>query len=183
AGKASPAVIQPSLAPAARHVHRPARARGGLPPPGIDCTSMRTHHVVALVAALVSPAVAQSFQMPAHFQAVPLPPVFDTPVDLVFASDGTLFVVEKPGRVRVLDPSGIDQGPLFIDLVAEVNNDWDRGLLGLALAPHWVPDGGGRSWVYLLYTVSPIPPDDNGYNGDSKYSFSRLTRYRAIMQG
>src|SRR5262245_20156327 len=156
---------------------------GGPVPPGIDCTSMRIHHAVALLAALAAPAAAQSFLMPAHFQAVPLPPVFDTPVDLVFAPDGTLFVVEKPGRVRVLDPSGIDQGPLFIDLVAEVNNDWDRGLLSLELSPNWVPDGGESSWVYLLYTVSPVPPFDNGYNQDSKYSFSRLTRYRSVLSG
>jgi PKD repeat protein/glucose/arabinose dehydrogenase len=144
---------------------------------------MRTAPTAALLAALALPAAAQTFLMPAHFEAVPLPPVFDLPVDLSFAPDGTLFVTEKAGRVRVLDPSGTDQGPVFIDLVAEVNNDWDRGLLSLALSPGFVPDGGDSSWVYLLYTVSPTPPSDNGYNGNNKYSFSRLTRYRAVLSG
>jgi len=144
---------------------------------------MHTKLAVALVALMGVPVAAQTFTMPAHFEAVTLPGSFNTPVDIVFAPDGTLFVVEKPGTVRVLDPAGVEQGLVFIDLVAEVNNDWDRGLLGLALHPDWVPDGGGNSWVYLLYTVSPVPPSDNGYNTNQKYSFSRLTRWHAVMSG
>ncbi len=138
---------------------------------------------VALVVLMGLPAAAQTFTLPAHFEAVPLPDTFSTPVDLVFAPDGALFVVEKAGMVRLLDPAGVQQAAPFIDLVAEVNNDWDRGLLGLALHPGWVPDGGATSWVYLLYTVSPVPPNDNGYNGNQKYSFSRLTRWRAVPSG
>jgi glucose/arabinose dehydrogenase len=132
--------------------------------------------------ALSLSAAAQLWQMPAHFQAVPLPPVFTLPVNIVFTPDASLFVVEKVGSVRLLDPSGDDQGLPFIDLVAEVNNNNDRGLLALALHPGWVPDGGPTSWVYLLYTVSPVPPNDNGFNSGNKYSFSRLTRYRAVTQ-
>lgn len=139
-------------------------------------------HLRALSAwlALSLSAAAQLWTMPAHFQAVPLPPTFTLPVNLVFTPDTSLFVLEKIGRVRLLDPSGIDQGQPFIDLIAEVNNNNDRGMLALALHPGWVPDGGPTSWVYLLYTVSPVPPNDNGFNTAQKYSFSRLTRYRAI---
>lgn len=125
-------------------------------------------------------AAAQEAALPPHFQVVPVPGNFIVPVCLTFAPDGSLFVVEKPGTVRLLDPAGALQPELFIDLQAEVNFDWDRGLLALALQPNWVPDGGPNSWVYLLYTVSPVPPGDNPWNGDDKFSFSRLTRYRAV---
>jgi glucose/arabinose dehydrogenase len=133
-----------------------------------------------LVLALSLPAAAQAWQLPAHFQAVSVPGTYSLPVNLVFTADGSLFVVQKAGLVRLLDPNGNDQGLPFIDLVAEVNNNGDRGLLALALQPGWVPDGGPNSWVYLLYTVSPVPPNDNGYNTNQQYSFSRLTRYHAI---
>jgi glucose/arabinose dehydrogenase len=144
---------------------------------------MRIPRPACAVLALSLAAAAQTFSMPAHFQAAPLPGTFSTPVGVEFAPDGSLFVIEKPGKVRLLDPAGVEQGVAFIDLVAEVNNDWDRGLLGLALHPGWVPDGGASSWVYLLYTVSPVPPADNGFNTNSQYSFSRLTRWRALSAG
>ncbi|HZJ71976.1 MAG TPA: PQQ-dependent sugar dehydrogenase, partial [Planctomycetota bacterium] len=89
------------------------------------------------------------------------------------------FLLQKPGIISVLDPAGTLQAAPFLDLSAEVNNDWDRGLLGVALHPGFLPDGGATSWVYLLYTVSPVPPNDNGFNQNNQYSFSRLTRYRA----
>ncbi|HND54624.1 MAG TPA: PQQ-dependent sugar dehydrogenase, partial [Pirellulaceae bacterium] len=101
-------------------------------------------------------------------------------VGLVWAADGTMFVVEKHGFVRVLTPGEQLQGLPFIDLSAEVNNNGDRGLLGIALSPGFVPDGGANSWVYLLYTVSPVPGQDMTYNQNNQYSFSRLVRYRAI---
>jgi hypothetical protein len=44
----------------------------------------------------------------------------------------------------------------FIDLRDEVNKDGDRGLIGVAVHPGFLPDDGPTSWVYLLYTVSPV---------------------------
>ena len=147
-------------------------------------------HLAALPAAVllatsaVAPgSAAQAFSLPPHFEAVPVPGTYNLPVGLTFAPDGTAFVLQKPGLVSVLDPAGQPQAAPFLDLSAEVNNDWDRGLLGLALHPGFVPDGGAASWVYLLYTVSPVPPIDNGFNQNSKYSFSRLTRYKATTGG
>jgi glucose/arabinose dehydrogenase len=128
-------------------------------------------------------ALAQSFALPSHFQAVPLPGTWNLPVGITFTPDGKIFLLEKPGVVRVLDAAGVAQGAPFLDLTAEVNNDHDRGLLGIALHPGFVPNDGSTSWVYLLYTVSPVPPNDNGYNQDNKYSFGRLTRYKATTSG
>jgi len=138
--------------------------------------------VIALLGA--APARGQ-FSLPPHFQAVALPGVYNLPVNLTFTPDGTrIFLLEKPGVVRVLDgSSGIAQAAPFLDLSAEVNNDHDRGLLGIELHPGFVADGGPTSWVYLLYTVSPVPGQDLGYNQNQMYSWSRLVRYRAVTSG
>jgi glucose/arabinose dehydrogenase/PKD repeat protein len=131
-----------------------------------------------------APAAAQ-FVLPAQFQATALPGTYNLPVNITFTPDGgRIFLLEKPGVVRVLDGStGAAQAQPFLDLTAEVNNDHDRGLLGIELHPGFVPDGGPASWVYLLYTASPVPGQDLGYNQGSKYSWSRLTRYRAVTAG
>jgi glucose/arabinose dehydrogenase len=140
--------------------------------------------LLALALLLAATAGAQ-FVLPAHFQATPLPGTFNLPVSIAFTPDGSrLFLLEKPGTVRVLDATtGAAQLLPFLDLVAEVNNDHDRGLLGVALHPGFVPDGGPTSWVYLLYTVSPVPGQDLGFNQQQKYSWSRLTRWRATSNG
>ena len=132
--------------------------------------------------ALSLSGTAAAIDLPDGFEAVPLPGVFDVPLGLTFAPDGTIFILEKAGRVQVHDGTMLQSQP-FLDLMDEVNNNGDRGLLGIALHPGFLPDGGPSSWVYLLYTVSPIPGTDLAYNEDNRYSFSRLTRYRAVTAG
>lgn len=140
------------------------------------------HAGVALSIPL-SIASAQVFGLPPHFQAIPLPGTFNLPVGLVFAPDGSMLVLEKTGRVMAADAQGHAQVAPFLDLADEVNNDHDRGMLGVALHPGFVPDGGAHSWVYLLYTVSPVLGQDFGFNQQDRYSFSRLVRYRAVTSG
>ncbi|NND71611.1 MAG: PKD domain-containing protein [Rhodothermales bacterium] len=93
---------------------------------------------------------------------------FDTPVGVTFASDGRIFVVEKRGRVYIVE-NGVKLSTPFIDLEAEVLNHWDRGLLGFALDPDF--DNNGH--VYLLYTF------DRDGTGDYQRQDvgARLTRY------
>lgn len=121
-------------------------------------------------------------QWPQHFESLTVGPQLDYVEGLIFAPDGTALLLEKPGQVRVMRDGVLQVAPLA-DLRAEVNNDWDRGLLGVALTQQFQPDGSEQSWIYLLYTVSPVPGQDNGFNQNQKYSFSRLTRYRVITQG
>ena len=139
-------------------------------------------HVFSLIVGLAAASVACAIELPAGFQAVPVPATLHTPTGFVFASNGTMFVIEQRGTVRVHDGT-TQQAVPFINLAAEVNKDGDRGLLGIALHPGFVPDGGPTSWVYFQYTVSPVPGQDMGYNEDDRYSFSRLTRYRAVTNG
>jgi len=124
------------------------------------------------------PLAADDLGLPPDFEAVPLPGVFDKPTDLAFASEGSLYLSQQSGLVWRLDPTETLQPLSVLDLTDEVNHNHDRGLLAIALHPGFVPDGGPTSWLYLLYTVSPVPGQDTTFDQDDMYSFSRLTRYR-----
>ena len=70
----------------------------------------------------------------------------EVPWALAFASDGRLFVTERPGRLRV-----ISQGRLVAEPLAtlEVAQSGEAGLMGLALAPDF--DRSGQ--LYVCYTA------------------------------
>jgi glucose/arabinose dehydrogenase len=144
-------------------------------------TALRSR-LFLLVAGLAAAGFAHGVGLPVGFEAVAIPANLTIPTGFAFARDGTIFIIEQAGVVRVHDGTS-QQGAPFIDLTAEVNQNGDRGLLGIALHPGFAPDGGPRSWIYLQYTVSPVPGRDLTYNQDNRYSFSRLTRYRATTNG
>ena len=67
----------------------------------------------------------------------------DQPVDIANAADGTgrLFIVEKPGRIRVLQDSELSSVP-FLDITGRVGSEGsEQGLLGLAFHPDYVRNG------------------------------------------
>ncbi len=79
-----------------------------------------------------------------------------------------LFVVEKTGRIKILDlGSGATRAAPFLDLSGEVNAAGEQGLLGLAFHPDYAANG--RFYVYLStasgdaevrrYAVSAADPD------------------------
>jgi quinoprotein glucose dehydrogenase len=85
---------------------------------------------------------------------------------LEFAADGRLFLTEKAGRVRIVNPDGsLDPMPWVSvqDVTAEIR---ENGLNGLALHP----DFPAEPWVYVMYTV------DRG--GDQVTN--RVSRFREI---
>ncbi|TAJ23367.1 MAG: PKD domain-containing protein [Planctomycetota bacterium] len=131
------------------------------------------------IAALALPLRAQ---WPAHFEALPVGPAIQGVVGFAFAPSGSAIAWTKRGGVLVLH-DGVPQSAPVVDLIAEVNNDWDRGLLGVALQPGFQPDGSEQSWIYLLYTVSPVYGQDVPVVPQGPYSFSRLTRYRVHAPG
>ncbi|GEM_PF-1956008 len=79
------------------------------------------------------------------------------PTTIAFANDGRIFIGQKDGKVRVFE-NGVLLPTPFIDLTNEVNNYWDRGLLGIALHP----DFPTTPYVYLLYTYDPPEAVDDG---------------------
>jgi glucose/arabinose dehydrogenase/PKD repeat protein len=124
---------------------------------------------LAAALALV-PAAAHAVTLPAGFTAVQVAPSgsWDKITGLAFAPDGRLFVIEKRGRVHVVE-NNVKVEPPFLDLELDVLNNADRGLLGIALAPDFARTGH----VYLLHTADP----DRDGSDDEGSSFGRLVRY------
>ncbi|MEQ9409730.1 MAG: PQQ-dependent sugar dehydrogenase [Fuerstiella sp.] len=71
------------------------------------------------------------------------------------AADGTIFVAEKEGRVKVVQ-NGQIVGTL-IDMTDEVDSIQDRGLLGIAVDPQFDQNG----FIYLQYVADLTPGDDS----------------------
>ncbi len=94
---------------------------------------------------------------------------FTAPTTVVPTPDGRLLVAEKGGRVWIVEEGA---AALVIDLSAEVNDAGERGLLGMAIDPGFEENG----WLYLAYTVDPIPgqPDEPG----ETVTFARVVRYQ-----
>ena len=104
--------------------------------------------LVAMLALLGQGGAASAQTLPAGFQ---LDTVFSgrtQPVAVRFAPDGRVFVAEKSGLLYAYD-SVLDPTPtLVIDLRVQVHNFWDRGMLGLAVAPGFPAD----PTLYVSYT-------------------------------
>src|SRR5204862_803403 len=108
--------------------------------------------VVAMVlgAAVVSqaqPGPAGASTLPTGFRDSVVLSGLTNPVVLQFAPDGRIFVGQKNGVIKVFQ-SLTDTNPVtFADLSGEVDDYWDRGLLGLALPPNFP----ASPYVYVLY--------------------------------
>ncbi len=64
------------------------------------------------------------------------------------SDDPRLFIVEQPGRVRVLD-GGVLRSEPFLDITDRVRDGGERGLLGLAFHPVYAANGH----FYVNYTA------------------------------
>jgi glucose/arabinose dehydrogenase len=124
--------------------------------------SARVWRALIVAAAVVSGAalVTQAGQGPAAASTLPtgfrdsvVLSGLTNPTVLQFAADGRIFVGQKNGVIKVFQ-SLTDTNPVTVaDLSAEVDDYWDRGLLGLALDPNFP----ASPYVYVLYTYdAPI---------------------------
>jgi glucose/arabinose dehydrogenase/PKD repeat protein len=103
--------------------------------------------LVMIAALVVSPMpAAQSAPLPG-FQESTVFAGLTNPTVVRFAADGRVFVAEKRGVVKVFDSLTDTTPTVFADLNVNVYNFWDRGLLGMALAPNFPTD----PYVYVLY--------------------------------
>ncbi len=91
---------------------------------------------------------AEAATLPAGFQESTVFSGLVNPTVVRFSSDGRVFVAEKRGVIKVFDSLSDTSPDVFADLNANVHNFWDRGLLGMALAPNFPTDPS----VYVLYT-------------------------------
>ena len=111
---------------------------------------------MVLGAALVAQAgsgPAAASTLPAGFRDSVVLSGLTNPTVLQFAPDGRIFVGQKNGVIKVFQ-SLTDTNPVtFADLSGEVDDYWDRGLLGLALPPNFP----ASPYVYVLYAYdAPI---------------------------
>jgi glucose/arabinose dehydrogenase len=64
------------------------------------------------------------------------------PVNVASAGDGRLFIVERVGRIRILDESGQLLEQPFLDIQDTVMTRFlEQGLLGLAFHPNYAENG------------------------------------------
>jgi glucose/arabinose dehydrogenase len=94
---------------------------------------------------------------------------FQAPVYLTApAGDARLFVVEQPGRIRVIENGNLLPEP-FLDLTGKVKYGGEQGLLSVAFHPDYARNG----YVFLDYT------DVNGDTQIERYKVSGSDRNRA----
>jgi glucose/arabinose dehydrogenase len=107
---------------------------------------------VALGLALVPSPAGASTEPPGFHDSVALSGL-NNPTVVQFASDGRIFVGQKNGVIKVFQ-SLTDTNPVTVaDLSGEVDDYWDRGLLGLALDPNFP----ASPYIYVLYAYdAPI---------------------------
>ena len=109
--------------------------------------------VVSLAVLLPAAAAPAAATLPPGFQQTAVLTGLDQPTAVRFARDGRVFVAEKSGVVRVFDGLGDPTPAVWADLSTQVHDFWDRGLLGMALAPDFPADPS----IYVLYTYDADP--------------------------
>jgi glucose/arabinose dehydrogenase len=96
----------------------------------------------------VERSTAAAATLPTGFQEQVVFSGLTKPTSFQFAADGRVFVAQKNGVIKVFDNLGDPTPAVFADLSARVDEFWDRGLLGFALAPTFPADPS----VYVLYS-------------------------------
>ncbi len=106
---------------------------------------------------------------------------FIQPVQIDFDETGRMYVVEKGGKIWLVE-GGVKSTEPFIDLSDEVAYHGDHGMLGFVPDPNFYDNG----YFYLYYVVdnyhllnadSPTyDPTENAYN---RSTIARVTRYQA----
>jgi glucose/arabinose dehydrogenase len=86
---------------------------------------------------------------------------FNQPVDITHANDERLFIVEKGGRIKIVNPDGTILPTPFLDIDARVESRaGERGLLGLVFHPDYETNG----FFFVNYT------DNSGDTQVSRFS-------------
>lgn len=109
--------------------------------------------IIPAALAYPAPAGAQSDDevfAPAGFVVEPVIEKLDGPTAFAFAPDGRIFVTQKSGVVRSFADGRLLREN-FLDLGAEVNYAYNRGLVGIALDPGFP----AAPYVYLAYAYQP----------------------------
>ena len=110
----------------------------------------------------VPPSTASSFPNPDHYIWNTVLAVLERPVDIQHAGDERLFIIEKVGRIRVVQAGTLVDFP-FLNIIDRVGSGGnEQGLLGLAFHPSYAENG----LFFVNYTDK---------NGDTVVSRYRVT--------
>src|SRR4051812_31779979 len=114
----------------------------------------RIQFVLFLLSVLVA-QIAHAATLPANFQESTIYTGLLYPTVVKFASDGRVFVAEKSGLIKVFASLTSTTPTILADLRPQVQDYWDRGLLGMELDPGFP----ARPYVYVLYALDKNPAD------------------------
>ena len=115
-------------------VNKPLLALVGVCAASVSCGENPVTEEEPVSRRLRAELIADGFEAPVHLSAPP--------------SDPRLFVVEQPGRIRIVDPGGIPRATPFLDIADRVRCCGERGLLSVAFHPAYSSNG----WFYVNYT-------------------------------
>jgi len=109
--------------------------------------------LIAAVLSQVGPGPAGAATLPTGFRDTVGLSGLTNPTVLQFAPDGRIFVGQKNGVIKVFQ-SLTDMNPITVaDLSTQVDDYWDRGLLGLAVPANFPTN----PYLYVLYAYdAPI---------------------------
>ena len=86
--------------------------------------------------------------------AIPFASGLNKPVAIENAGDSRLFVVERPGVIKIVDSGGSVLPTPYLDISTRVDDTFgEQGLLGLAFHPQYSQLG----YFYVYYTIDPGP--------------------------
>ncbi|HCK22635.1 MAG TPA: hypothetical protein DHW15_10885, partial [Bacteroidetes bacterium] len=93
----------------------------------------------------------------------PIASGFVSPLHITHPGDERLFVLERQGRVRIIDEAGDVLATPFLDIDDQIESGYqERGLLGMAFHPDYASNG----YFYVSYT------DNSGNSVISRFSVS-----------
>lgn len=76
---------------------------------------------------------------------------FNSVVEMAHAGDSRLFVVEKTGKIKILQPDGSTNSVPFLDVSNLISNGGEQGLLGLAFPSDY--QTSGRFYINFTNTA------------------------------
>jgi glucose/arabinose dehydrogenase len=110
-------------------------------PPGDPGTSVPTDVPATTQTPPTSATAVKTFPDPNGYDWQQVASGLQRPDDLQIAGSGRLFVVEKPGRIRIIQDGQLLPQP-FLDITDRVGSQGnEQGLLGLAFHPQYAQNG------------------------------------------
>ncbi len=110
-------------------------------PTSISPTTIPNSPAPTDISATNTPPSVPTFPDPNAYQWQMIVSGLVRPVDLQADGSGRLFIIEKVGRIRILQDGGLLDQP-FLDITDRVRSSGnEQGLLGLAFDPHYAQSG------------------------------------------